>query len=92
MAICKGCKSDTELRLGFCFDCASRGEQRAAQRTVLQHVAKALHNARINRWNYVRYDLTWAWQRLTHTGDYAKRGYFSEMGVETKSPTRGASQ
>lgn len=84
--ICKGCGSNTELRLGFCFVCASKGEQRSAQRTVRQHLRKAMHNARIKRWDYVRYDLSWAWQRLTRTGDYAKRGYFEEMGVSTRTP------
>lgn len=84
--ICKGCGRNTELRLGFCFDCASRGEVRAAQRTVVQHLRKALQNAKIKRWDYVRYDLRWAWERLTRTGDYGKRGYFAEMGVPVRIP------
>lgn len=74
--ICRGCKSDTELRLGYCFDCASIGEERAAKRTVLQHLNKMRKNLLQHKWKYAQYDLSWAWQRLTRTGDYSDGGTF----------------
>jgi len=78
---CKGCGSDTELRLGYCFDCASRGERRAACRTVVQHLLKCVRNLVRCRLRYARFDLRWAFQRLTRTGDYAKDGYFDWIGI-----------
>lgn len=80
MSACRSCGRDRELRLGFCFDCASAGEARAAKRTVRQHLVKALVHWRRRDWWKARYDLRWAWERFTMTGDYAKGGYFEEMG------------
>ena len=85
MAICKKCSADTELCFGFCFDCASDGELRAARRTVVEHIAAAIFNARNRQWKYVRYDLRWATQRLFRRGDYARDGYFDQMGVDWRS-------
>jgi hypothetical protein len=79
---CKKCKRDAELRLGFCFDCASAGQDSAAKRTVLQHLAKAVINARAGHWRYVRFDLRWAWERLFRIGDYAKDGTFDWEGID----------
>jgi hypothetical protein len=76
---CIGCGKDDELRLGFCWDCASEGEARAARRSVLQHLAKALSH--IGQTNF-RYDIKWAWERLTRTGDYAPGGYFHSFGIK----------
>jgi hypothetical protein len=61
--------------MGVCFECADAGELKAARRTVAQHIAKAARNLRRGRWDFVRHDLTWAWQRLTGTGDYRPGGY-----------------
>jgi len=77
---CLGCGRVTEGRMNFCFDCAHTGEKRAAKRTVLQHLRKCLSNFRRRRWWQARYDLTWAIQRLTRTGDYSKDGYFDSEG------------
>jgi hypothetical protein len=79
---CIGCGQDDELRMGFCFDCASTGELRAARRTVAQHLGTALRHLRERRPDLARFDLSWAWQRLTRTGDYTPRGYFErEYGL-----------
>jgi hypothetical protein len=67
---------DDDLRFGVCYDCADRGEREAAHRTVIKHIYKAFINLRHRKWRYAWYDITWAWQRLTKTGDYAKGGYF----------------
>lgn len=78
--ICKGCGKDDELRLGFCFDCASAGEERAARRTVLQHLARGFSNL-VKRSPNAKYDFKWAWERLTQTGDYARNGAFAYLGL-----------
>lgn len=83
---CAGCGRDEELRLGFCFDCATAGEERAARRTVLQHVAKGLRNL-WNRNSNACFDFKWAWERLTRTGDYARNGEFAHFGL-FKEPRR----
>lgn len=81
-ARCGKCGRHVELRLGFCFDCAQGGEERAAKRSVLEHMAKAVENVRKRRWQYAYYDITWAWQRLTRTGDYSKGGTFDFEGYD----------
>lgn len=73
---CKACGKIEELRAGFCFDCCTEGERRAANRTVLQHLWKCVRNLFRRKFAYARYDICWAWERLTRTGDYAKGGYF----------------
>jgi hypothetical protein len=82
---CVKCGNADELRLGFCFDCAASGEERAACRTVLQHLSKMLFNLRQGRWENARYDLSWAWQRLTRTGDYRAGGYFDSAGYRWRT-------
>lgn len=78
--ICAGCGKDDELRLGFCFDCATAGEENAARRTVAQHLLKGLKNLCRGNDN-ARFDFGWAWERLTRTGDYARNGAFAYMGL-----------
>lgn len=79
---CKGCGANRDLRLGFCFDCATDGERRAAMRSVVQHL---LHIPRClvhRNWFGAKTDLMWAWERLTKTGDYAPGGEFeNQYGV-----------
>ena len=77
---CSSCGREAELRLGCCFKCAMNGERRAACRTVLQHLWKALSNLRKRKWGHMRYDLSWAWQRATRSGDYSTGGYFDGEG------------
>ncbi len=77
---CVGCGRDEELRGGWCFDCATMGERKAANMTVWQHLAMAFANARQRRFDYATFDLRWAWQRLTRTGDYRRGGYFEREG------------
>lgn len=79
MAQCSVCGAeDDDLRFGVCFACAEAGERRAAQRTVRQHLGTAVRNLWRGKLTYARYDLTWAWQRLTKTGDYAPGGTFEQ--------------
>lgn len=79
---CRGCgKLNEDLRLSFCFDCATRGEERAAKRTVVQHLYKALQNV-LKGSSCWRYDLRWAFQRLVRTGDYDEGGYFDRQGIK----------
>jgi hypothetical protein len=80
---CSRCGTVEELRLGVCFDCAEAGEAHAARRSVAMHLLTAVKNVGRRRLDYSRFDLTWAWQRLTRTGDYASGGTFErEYGVE----------
>lgn len=79
--ICKGCKKDEELRLGYCWDCACAGEARAAKCTIIGHLAKAIRNIVKGSPNW-RIDISWAWQRLTGTGDYKDGGYFDSQGID----------
>lgn len=79
---CVGCGVEDELRLGHCYDCATRGEERAAKRTVAQHLMKACRNVLSGHWLYAKFDLSWAWQRLTRTGDYAAGGPFDWEGYD----------
>lgn len=81
--ICAGCGNDDELRLGYCWDCASSGEARAAKRTVVQHIAAMFRNLRKGSDN-AKYDFKWAWERLTRTGDYAAGGYFERNNIQTR--------
>jgi hypothetical protein len=73
---CTTCGQAEETRFGVCFGCANAGERHAACRSVAQHIAKAASNVRQGRWQSARYDLSWAWQRLTNSGDYKPGGYF----------------
>lgn len=82
MTICKGCGKDEELRLGFCFDCASSGEHRLAKRTVLQHIAHSYKNLRHGWWWEFRCDWRMAFQRLFRVGDYKKDGYFDLENID----------
>ena len=84
-SICRSCKREEELRGGYCFDCATRGEVRAAKRTVIQHIAKAMQNIKAGS-RYWRTDLKWAWERLTRTGDYRKDGYFDGERIDWRNP------
>ncbi len=77
MSICRGCGADDEIRLGYCWDCAVSGEERAAKRTVLQHFTKCVGHASRGFWTEARIDLRWAWERLTRTGNYKPGGEFS---------------
>lgn len=81
---CVGCGStDRDTRLGFCFDCASAGERRAAERTILQHVAHGFGRVLRGRFDFgTKMDFVWAWERLTRTGDYRSGGVFErEYGI-----------
>jgi len=82
-AVCAKCGTVDELRLGYCFECALQGELRAAKRTAWQHFVNGLgkiHEPK--RWWQVRYDWSWAWQRMTRTGDYAEDGTFDREGYD----------
>jgi hypothetical protein len=79
---CDHCGKDDELRFGCCWDCASAGEARAARRTVLQHLSSAYRNLWRRNGN-AKYDIKWAWERLTKTGDYAPNGYFHNFNIPT---------
>lgn len=79
---CLGCKKKEELRFGYCFDCAHSGELRAAKRPVMQHIKMALTNVIKKNRNW-KYDIRWAWERATRTGDYKSGGYLEqEHGME----------
>ena len=86
MGNCTSCKKEDELRFGVCFSCASSGESKAANRTVFQHLKTAIKNAQAKQYEYAGYDLKWAWQRLTRTGDYSKDGYFDSEGHNWRKP------
>ena len=87
MDTCNFCGSkDSDLRMGCCFDCATSGEERAARRSVRQHLAKAFTNARKGFWDNARIDLRWAFERLTRTGDYAPDGYFDHQVPDWRKP------
>lgn len=77
--ICAKCGRDDECRLGFCFDCADEGEAKAAVRTVVQHIGKGISHAVRGYWTNARIDLSWAWEHLTRTGDYAPGGEFERQ-------------
>jgi hypothetical protein len=78
---CAECGAADDNRLGFCFDCARSGEEKAAKRSVLKHLWTGFVGLlRPRRWYRVRYDFSWAWQRLARTGDYAKGGTFDREG------------
>jgi len=80
MTICQYCNNpDDDLRMGCCWDCASAGELRAARRTVTQHLGNAVRNLAAGNFANARFDLCWAWERLTKTGDYAPGGYFAAI-------------
>jgi hypothetical protein len=75
LSVCIGCGRDKELRLGFCFDCATEGERKALRRTVGQHLASAATNFLLGRFGNMRFDFKWAYERATRSGDYAPGGY-----------------
>ncbi len=77
---CQGCGKEDELRLGYCFDCASKGEERAAKRSVKQHLEHAIGQLEKGNDENAKYDIQWALQRHTLTGDYAKGGTFDQEG------------
>lgn len=73
---CQACGRAEELRFGVCFDCANDGELRAARRSAFSHLKMAIVWLGRRNPEYAWFDLTWAWQRLAETGDYAPGGYF----------------
>lgn len=77
---CSSCGRYEDTRMGTCFDCAHEAEGRAAKRTVAGHVMRAIRNAIQGNFDYSRYDLSWARQRMLRRGDYADGGYFDEQG------------
>lgn len=77
---CDGCGLIRELRYGYCFDCANNGEERAAKRTVIQHLKKCFEHIKSMDFELAKYDFTWAVMRATRTGDYSKDGYFDKQG------------
>ena len=79
---CRGCGKDDELRLGYCFDCASKGEERAAKRSVEEHLKHGLAQLKKGNMENARYDFKWALERLTLTGDYATGGTFDSEGYK----------
>lgn len=85
ITVCKGCGKEEELRMGFCFDCAFKGEARAAKRTVEQHLEKALEKVRSGNTENAKYDIRWALERLTLTGDYADGGTFDQEGYDWRT-------
>lgn len=77
---CSACGEIEELRYGCCFDCACAAEERAARRSVLEHLSRGL--VRVLRGDFsfsTRVDFAWAWERLTKTGDYAPGGEFDSQ-------------
>jgi hypothetical protein len=79
---CNYCGQEDELRFGCCWDCASAGEERAAKRTVVQHVAVGFLNLWNRKWDGAKFEFKWALERLTGRGDYAAGGYFDWQGVD----------
>lgn len=77
---CRYCLRDSgnDIRMGCCFQCANAGELRAARRTVLQHLRQAVHNLSNLRFEDAWFEVVWAWQRVTLTGDYKRGGYFEQ--------------
>jgi hypothetical protein len=73
---CDICKKKGDTRFGVCIDCASLAEEKAAKRTVIQHLKKCWANFKSKKYTYAKYDLRWAFQRLFLIGDYAKDGIF----------------
>lgn len=86
-SVCKGCGKDEELRLGYCFDCATSGEERAAKRSVEEHLRNGLKNLKEGKNENGRYDFEWALERLTLTGHYADGGIFDQEGYKWRKPT-----
>jgi hypothetical protein len=73
---CERCEQVKETRSEICFECADSVAHAVAHCTVLGHLNEALANARMCQWEFVLYDLHWAWARFTRTGDYARDGMF----------------
>jgi hypothetical protein len=86
---CCCCGRDDETRGGVCFECASDAEFQAAQRNVLGHLASAVTRASRGQWSCARIDVSWAWERLTRTGDYKPGGYFAREYGPFLSPKGG---
>lgn len=88
MLVCSSCRQPVDdIRGGVCWDCACDGEARAAKRTALQHLAQAARNVLAGNFSVVRFDLGWAWERATRTGDYARGGYFDSAGINWRATT-----
>lgn len=85
MSECKKCGSIDDLRMGYCFDCATIGEIRAAKRTVLQHLAKSVTKLKQGYFTESRIEIQWALERLTRSGDYKSGGYFDEQGIDWRT-------
>jgi hypothetical protein len=80
---CDYCGKQTDdLRFGCCFMCASAGEEKAAKRTVAQHVLKGFFNLFRGNISIARIDFVWAWERASRTGDYAAGGVFDREGYQ----------
>lgn len=85
MSQCKRCLKLDDCRLGFCFDCASTGEQRLARRSVFQHIGTGIKHCWTRQWEYARFDFGYAWQRWTRTGAYADGGTWDQEGYNWRS-------
>ncbi len=85
MSKCNICNKEKDLRFGYCLSCAMSGEERSAKRTVIQHLKRAWINFKAKRYEYLGYDLRWAWQRFSRTGDYETGGYFDSEGHDWRN-------
>lgn len=55
------------------------GEAKAAMRTVPQHIGVGIKHLWRGAWTNARIDFSWAWERLTRTGDYRPNGEFERV-------------
>jgi len=69
--ICKGCGADDELRMGYCFECASAGDVRLAKRKTWQHWLKGVSHLLRGYWWNAKTDFKCGWERIWRTGEYA---------------------
>lgn len=78
LSYCRTCGKEAELRLGACWECANAGELRRARLSPVAHLLSAIKNVSRRRFDYAKYDLRWAYGRLTNTGDYRPGGYLDK--------------
>lgn len=80
------CEDCEKSKTGICDYCYQDSMTYLAKMTVFQHLLASLGSLFEFDFFGVCFELVWAFQRLTRTGDYGKGGEFERMGIDWRTP------
>ncbi len=72
-AHCKGCGGYKDLVSGFCFDCATKKDDKLLQRNFFQHIYSGFKHLLTINLDRAKIDFNLAKDRVKGTGDYSEK-------------------